>query len=145
MFCQGCGAPHVAGDLFCQQCGLAYSMSGPATGSQLGVSDLTGDPQAATVGRRRLGNTGGSSSPNWAPWAIGIAVIVALVMFLSLAASSRSGGILGGGGCRGGVEQFGVPSYQSTDGKHWTAIVPCNLGGSKTRPATKSETRWLNR
>ena len=56
-----------------------------------------------------------------------------------------SGSIGGGGGCQGGPDPFGVPSFVSSDNKHWTAVVPCVNGGSKSRPATPAEDRMLNK
>jgi hypothetical protein len=50
-----------------------------------------------------------------------------------------SSGALGGGGCQGGPDPFGLPSYTSSDGKHWTAHIPCVNGGSTSRPARPSE------
>ncbi len=79
-------------------------------------------------------------------WAIASGVwlctgfLIVIIAFASLAHSSA----FGGGGCKGGPDPFNPPTYQSADGKHWTAIVPCLNGGSKTRPATKSEAKWLS-
>jgi hypothetical protein len=68
--------------------------------------------------------------------------VIVLIVF---AAVAHSAGVFGGG-CKGGPELYGIPSYVSdSTGKHWTAIVPCTGGGTKSRPATKSELRWLNK
>ena len=67
-------------------------------------------------------------------WAIASAAwlatgwLIGAILFFSIA-----GG--GGGGCRGGIDQFGIPSYRSTDGTHWVAIYPCVDGGSTEKPA----------
>jgi hypothetical protein len=53
--------------------------------------------------------------------------LIGAILFFSIAG--------GGGGCRGGIDQFGIPSYQSTDGQHWVAIYPCVNGGSTEKPA----------
>jgi hypothetical protein len=36
---------------------------------------------------------------------------------------------IGGSACRGGMDQFGLPEYSSTDGQHWTATYACVNGG----------------
>ena len=68
--------------------------------------------------------------------------LIVILVFAALDSGSGSGAI--GGGCKGGPDPFNPPTYTSQDGKHWTAIVPCANGGTKTRPATKSEVRFLN-
>ena len=73
-------------------------------------------------------------------WAIASGVwlctgwILVLVAFLAISSGSSASGA-----CRGGPDPFNPPSYESQDGKHWTAIIPCRDGGSKTRPAHKGE------
>jgi hypothetical protein len=39
-----------------------------------------------------------------------------------------------GGGCRGGMDPFGLPEYSSQDGQHWTATYPCVDGGTTSTP-----------
>jgi len=51
--------------------------------------------------------------------------LLAILVFASIA---------GGGGCRGGMDQFGLPEYTSMDGQHWTARYPCVNGGSTSIP-----------
>ncbi len=88
-----------------------------------------------------------------------IAVVVALVMrgsetrpsrrkFLSTWATASGvwlatgflivvlalGSFSGGGGCKGGIDEFGIPRYESTDNEHWIAIYPCVDGGSTRTP-----------
>ena len=80
-------------------------------------------------------------------WAIASAawLCTGFLLFAIIACSAMAtvGGI--GGGCRGGTDTLTPPTYESdSTGKHWTANVPCLNGGSKTRPATKSEEKWLN-
>jgi hypothetical protein len=169
-FCGGCGAPHVPGDQFCQQCGRAYATDEPTAASQEIPAAQWAEPADEPF-------------PDWAPFAAGVAVFVApfislivslvmrsseqrpsrrsflktwaiasgvwlctgfLIVILAFSAMGSGSGVLGGGGCKGGPDPFNPPTYQSPDGKHWTAIVPCLNGGSKTRPATKSEAKWLN-
>ena len=80
---------------------------------------------------------------SWAIWSgvwLGTGFVIVLIAFGALASGS---GVLGGG-CKGGPDTLTPPSYVSKDSKHWTAIVPCLDGGTKTRPATKSEERFLN-
>jgi hypothetical protein len=65
-------------------------------------------------------------------WAIASAAwlctgwIVILLLF-SAASSSASG-------CKGGIDRFSVPSFQSSDNVHWTATYACVNGGTKTVP-----------
>ena len=40
---------------------------------------------------------------------------------------------------RAGYDPFGLPSYTSSDGTHWTAQIPCVNGGSTSRPAKPGE------
>ncbi len=81
---------------------------------------------------------------SWAMWS-GAWLCSGFVIFLiAFAAIAGGSGAFGGGGCKGGIDTFTPPSYVSQTGKHWTAIVPCLGGGTKTRPATKSEERFLN-
>ena len=71
-------------------------------------------------------------------WAIASAAwlcsgwLIAIVLFTSV-------GVGQGSGCKGGPDPFGLPSFTSTDGKHWTAHVACVNGGSTTRPAKPGE------
>lgn len=80
-------------------------------------------------------------------WAIASGVWLCTgFLILIIAFSAATGGGAFGGGCKGGPELYGIPSYVSdATGKHWTAIVPCVGGGTKSRPANKSETRFLNK
>jgi hypothetical protein len=81
-------------------------------------------------------------------WAIASAAwlctgfIIVLIAISAIAGGGSSG--VAGGKCKNGPDPFTPPSYTSQDGKHWTAEVPCAGGGSITRPANKSETRFLN-
>jgi hypothetical protein len=69
--------------------------------------------------------------------------LIILLVFASAGSGSGSG--VANGRCKNGPDPFNPPSYVSdSTGKHWTAEVPCDGGGSITRPATKSETRFLN-
>ena len=64
-------------------------------------------------------------------WAIASAVWLATGFILVLLAA----GSIFGGGCKGGIDEFGIPSYSSSVGSdHWTAIYPCREGGSTTTP-----------
>ena len=81
---------------------------------------------------------------SWAIWS-GSWLCTGFLLFAIVACSALAGGGAFGGGCKGGPELYGIPSYTQQSGStHWTAIVPCTGGGSKSRPATKSEERWLN-
>jgi hypothetical protein len=60
-----------------------------------------------------------------AAW-LAVGVIVGVIAFSAIA---------GSGGCKGGIDRFSPPSYESTDGVHWTAIYPCRDGGTTRTPA----------
>ena len=51
-----------------------------------------------------------------------------VVFFLVVGVSSSAGG------CKGGIDRFSVPSFQSSDNVHWTATYSCVGGGTKTVP-----------
>lgn len=185
-FCGGCGAPRIAGDQFCPQCGRAYSTDAtPAAPEPIPVDtpQTTAGSTTSWSGRERGTEPADEPFPSWATGAAVAAVllapfislVVALVMrssetqprrraflkswaiwsgawlctgfliFVIAACSVMANTGALGGGCKGGPDPFGLPSYVSgADGKHWTAIVPCTGGGTKTRPATRSEIRFLN-
>ena len=48
--------------------------------------------------------------------------LIVLVVFASVSG--------GGGGCKGGIDEFTPPSYVSSDNVHWTAIYQCRNGGT---------------
>ena len=56
---------------------------------------------------------------------LGTGFLIAILVFASIA---------GGGGCRGGMDPFGLPEYSSHDGQHWTATYPCVDGGRTSTP-----------
>ena len=64
-------------------------------------------------------------------WAIASAVWLGtgFLFFIIFLAS-----LSGGGGCRGGMDPFGLPEYSSSDGQHWTAHYPCVDGGMTSTP-----------
>jgi amino acid transporter len=65
-------------------------------------------------------------------WAIASAAwlctgwIVAFLVITSISSSAS--------GCKGGIDRFSVPSFQSSDNVHWTATYACVNGGTKTVP-----------
>jgi hypothetical protein len=74
---------------------------------------------------------------SFAWWGVGILVaIIGLVVVVSFASSHGAGG-----SCRGGPDKFDATgvTYQSTDGKHWTATYPCVRGGSTTIPVPRRQ------
>ncbi len=83
---------------------------------------------------------------NWAIWS-GVWLCTGFLIVIIAVGAMASGGANGvsGGKCKNGPDPFNPPSYTSQDGTHWTADVPCSGGGSITRPANKSETRFLNK
>ena len=72
-------------------------------------------------------------------WAIASGAWLCAGFVFFLIAFSSGGAFSGGGGCKGGPDPFGLPSFVSTDNKHWTATVPCVGGGTMTRPAKPGE------
>jgi hypothetical protein len=75
---------------------------------------------------------------SWAIWS-GAWLCTGFLIFAIAACSVMSGTGAFSSGCKGGPDPFGMPSYVSQDGKHWTAIVPCVDGGTKSRPARPGE------
>lgn len=65
-------------------------------------------------------------------WAVASGAWLATGFLVAIIAISSIGA---GGGCRGGIDEFGLPEYVSTDDEHWTAIYPCLEGGTTTTPA----------
>ena len=168
-FCGGCGAAQVPGDKFCQQCGRAYSTDetpepGAASlpGAQWAGADDEPFPEWAPIAAgvavvvapfislivslvMRSSEQRPSRRSFLKNWAIasGAWLCTGFIIVLIVISAITGGGAFSGG-CKGGQDTLNPPTYQSADGKHWTAIVPCLNGGSKTRPATKSEAKWLN-
>jgi hypothetical protein len=52
--------------------------------------------------------------------------LIAIIAFASISG--------GGGSCKGGIDEFAPPSYESDDGEHWVGIFPCVNGGSTRKP-----------
>jgi hypothetical protein len=174
VYCGRCGAARREGDAFCPSCGTAYDPPAEATtgataipppvfgsapppgddapygGEMTLVAILLGFfmPFIALIvslvmrsgeqrpSRRAFLKTWAIASGAWlcAGW------IVALLIFAAVAGSMGGGG----GACKGGPDPFGIPEFTSTDNTHWTAIVPCVGGGTKTRPARPSEVAGLS-
>jgi hypothetical protein len=166
MYCGKCGAARADGDRFCPKCGAAYAPEAAAAAPiqatiTLGAAASPGDdtPYGAEMTIvaillgffmpfislivalvMRSGEQRASRRQFLKTWAIASGIwlctgwIVALLAF-----SAAAGSIGGGGGCKGGPDPFGLPEYTSSDGTHWTAIVPCVGGGTKTRPARPGE------
>jgi hypothetical protein len=155
MYCGKCGAARAEGDSFCPRCGAAYADPAPASapppdadtpfgGEMTLVAILLAAfmPFIALIvalvmrsgeerpSRRQFLKTWAIASGAW----LATGWIVALLAFSAIASS-----VGGGSGCKGGPDPFGLPEYTSSDGTHWTAIVPCVGGGTKTRPAKPGE------
>jgi len=84
--------------------------------------------------RRRQLTTFRNAALLW--WGVGLVVaVIAGIIVISVA----SGHGRGGGACRGGPDKFDAMNitYQSSDGKHWTATYPCRNGGSTTIPVPR--------
>ncbi len=71
-------------------------------------------------------------------WAIGSAVWLCSGFLIGLIAISAGGGSAASG-CQGGIDQSVPPSFQSTDGVHWTATYTCMNGGTETKPVPSSQ------
>jgi hypothetical protein len=48
-------------------------------------------------------------------------------------------GATGSADCKGGIDITVPPSYDSTDGKHWTGTFACMNGGTTTKPVPPSQ------
>ena len=167
MYCGKCGTERVEGEGYCRSCGTAFEEPSehPAEPTSVTTPSAPVDDEPFSGGM----TVGAGLLTVFMPL---IALIVALIMRGGEVRPSRrgflrtwaiasgawlctgwviglllltSGSIGGGGGCQGGPDPFGVPSFVSSDNKHWTAVVPCVNGGSKSRPATPAEDRMLNK
>ncbi len=168
MYCGRCGTERVEGEGYCRSCGTAFE--GPAeqpAEPALTTTAATPVDDAPFGGGMTIGAVlltvvmplialivalimrGSELRPSrrgfLRTWAIasGAWLCTGWVVGLLLLTSGSIGG--GGGGCNGGPDPFGVPTFVSSDNKHWTAVVPCVNGGSKSRPATPAEERMLNK
>src|SRR5690348_16160143 len=55
-----------------------------------------------------------------------VAAIVAMIVVITMVSNHGTGG-----SCRGGIDRFEPPTYQSTGNNRWTATYACHDGGSK--------------
>jgi len=62
--------------------------------------------------------------------------VIGVIVIVAIASSNGPGG-----DCRGGPDTFDAmnTTYQSADGKHWTATYPCVNGGSTTLPIARKD------
>lgn len=60
--------------------------------------------------------------------------LVALIAFAAVASS-----VGGASSCQGGIDQLVPPTYQSTDGTHWTGTYQCVNGGTLTKSVPASQ------
>jgi hypothetical protein len=165
-YCGNCGAERVAGDQYCATCGRAYaerpSSEPEDAGSPTGDA-TTPDSPAVDAPFPDWAGIAAAALTFLMPL---IGLIIALVMRSSEQSARRRGflknwavasgawlctgwlvallafsssGAFSGGGCKGGPDPFAVPSFTSTDNKHWTATVACANGGTTSRPARKGE------
>jgi hypothetical protein len=71
-------------------------------------------------------------------WAIGSAAwlctgwLIALIVFASAGPAHPAS-------CKGGIDQLTPPTYESSDGHHWTATYECMNGGTTTRSVPASQ------
>ena len=158
-YCPTCGAPHSAGQGYCGRCGSrlvteAASVRSPGPpGEAQGVDD-TPFGTGATVGavlltvvmpviavivalalrsqEHRL-----KRKQFLKNWAIGSGIWLCTGWLIPLIAlSSATSGLAG---CKGGIDQFSPPSYQSSDGVHWQATYSCINGGTETKQVPASQ------
>jgi hypothetical protein len=152
-FCTSCGAERPPGARFCGSCGAQLTDdAAPEPGGETAAAPAVDDhpfggemtiiaglltifmPFIALIVAlvMRSGELRPSRRGFLKTWAIASAAwlctgwIVVLLIF-SAASSSASG-------CKGGIDQFSVPSFESSDNVHWTATYACVNGGTKTVP-----------
>jgi hypothetical protein len=152
-FCTSCGAERQPGARFCGSCGAqltddaapepaAQTVAAPAADDHPFGGEMTIVAGLLTIFMpfialivalvMRSGELRPSRRGFLKTWAIASAAwlctgwIVVLLIF-SAASSSASG-------CKGGIDQFSVPSFESSDNVHWTATYACVNGGTKTVP-----------
>jgi len=77
---------------------------------------------------------------SWAIWS-GAWLCTGFLIFAIVACSAIAGSGAFGGGCKGGADPFAIPTQfiQQSGSRQVTAIVPCRLGGTTTRPARPGE------
>jgi hypothetical protein len=153
--CTNCGAPRQRDANFCGSCGHRFDEE-PATGTSASAVSVADSPtddtpyggemtlvavlvsavapfialivalvmRASEVRPRRRSFLKG--------WAIASAAwlctgwIVVLFLFAGISSSAS--------GCKGGIDRFSVPSFESSDNVHWTATYACVNGGTKKVP-----------
>jgi hypothetical protein len=71
-------------------------------------------------------------------WAIGSAAWLCTGFLIPIIAISAVSSVAVSG-CQGGIDQTVLPSYQSTDGVHWTATYSCLNGGTETKSVPSSQ------
>jgi hypothetical protein len=76
-------------------------------------------------------------------WAIASGAVLGgwlLIVIVVVASVAGHSGAFGGG-CKGGVDPFAVPTtfIQQSGSRHSMAVVPCRLGGTTTRQARPGE------
>ncbi|HEX2317883.1 MAG TPA: hypothetical protein VHJ18_02770 [Streptosporangiaceae bacterium] len=72
-------------------------------------------------------------------WAIASVGWLATGWVIGIVAFSAVLGAAGSAGCKGGIDITVPPSYDSTDGKHWTGTFACMNGGTMTKPVPASQ------
>jgi hypothetical protein len=168
-YCTACGAAYESAQMYCGRCGRRIEMTageGPAAASA-GPSYSPPPWHAAGPAGGDVPYGGGATfgAVVLTLFAPVIALIVALVLRSSEQRPTRRQflknwaiwsavwtctgflipivalGVHGAAasGCQGGIDQTVPPSYQSSDGVHWTATYTCMNGGTETVPVPASQ------
>src|SRR5262249_2167120 len=72
-------------------------------------------------------------------WAIASGVWLATGWVIAIVAFSSIVAAVSPSACKGGIDITVPPSYDSTDGKHWTGTFTCMNGGTITKPVPNSQ------
>lgn len=168
-YCTNCGISSQAGQNFCGACGTSLSTPSAVrsaevpTGSPVSRFNAAGPPgndgrypveavigavlltifmpfialiaalvlrsQQMLPARREQLKNWAIASGAWLAtgWVIGIIVFASAVSAISPS------------GCKGGIDQTVPPTYDSTDGKHWTGTFTCMNGGTITKPVPANQ------
>jgi hypothetical protein len=117
--------------IVCRYCGRELPDAVRSPGSESGspsypARELEDTPYGSGMSPKRL-----SFLTSWAiasgAW-LAAGSLIGILLFASLA---------GGGGRKGGMDEFGIPTYQQHGGGGWVAIYPCIDGGTTTTPVAE--------
>ena len=162
-YCAKCGARAQPGQNYCGVCGAALA-AGSASGFQ---SSLSGSPVIgrgedvpypgeAMIGAilltiflpfvaliaalvLRAQETGPQRREQLKNWAIASGGWLATGWVIAIVAFSSIMSAVSPSTCKGGIDLTVPPSYDSTDGKHWTGTFTCMNGATITKPVPNSQ------